>query len=166
MSGRGSRRKPATGADEDWPIRLGFYIHDTSRLRKLVFDAAFKPAGASRAQAAVLSYLQNEDGLTQSDLARRLDLGKVALGSLVDKLEAGGMVERRADDTDRRAKRIALTAKGRRALKDLRTIGEQANEAVLEGLSARDIETTARTLRRMKANLLAILNGDGENTDD
>ena len=113
----------------------------------------------TRAQAWVLSYLWTQDELTQSELAQRLDLGKVALGSLIDKLEAAGMVERRADPSDRRAKRIALTARGRETLVRLRELGAAANEDVLAGISARDIEITARTLKRMKANLIATLDG-------
>lgn len=154
-------RKGADKADaaQDAAFRLGFYIHDASRLRKLVYDAAFRPTGVTRAQAWVLSYLWTQDELTQSELAQRLDLGKVALGSLVDKLEAAGMVERRADPDDRRAKRIALTARGRETLVRLRELGAAANEDVLAGISARDIEITARTLKRMKANLIATLGG-------
>jgi len=155
-----SRKGPGTtSTDQDAAFRLGFYIHDTSRLRKLVYDAAFRPTGVTRAQAWVLSYLWTQDELTQSELAQRLDLGKVALGSLVDKLEAAGMVERRADPDDRRAKRIALTARGREALARLRELGAAANQDVLAGISARDIEITARTLKRMKANLIATLEG-------
>ncbi len=148
------------GDNDDAEFRLGFYIHDTSRLRKLVYDSAFRPAGVTRAQAAVLSYLWREDGMSQSELADRLDLGKVALGSLIDKLEAAGMVERIADAADRRTKRITLTARGRRTFDTLRELGREANEQVLAGLSARDIATTTRTLKRMKANLLGILGGD------
>lgn len=162
MSAKRSGKRDEPDRDENWAIRLGFYIHDTSRLRKLVYDDAFRPAGVTRAQGWVLSYLWNQDEITQSELANRLDLGKVALGSLVEKLEAAGMVERRADPDDRRAKRVALTAKGRRTLKRLRDLGEKANESVLEGLSERDIAVTARSLRRMKANLIAMLNVEQE----
>lgn len=153
-------KRSSSPNDEDAAIRLGFYIHDTSRLRKLVYDAAFRPAGVTRAQAAVLSYLVSDDGMSQSELADRLDIGKVALGSLVDKLEAAGMVERQADDSDRRAKRVRLTKKGRRTLDALRELGAEANEQVLAGLSQRDIATTTRVLRHMKQNLLAILTGE------
>ena len=41
----------------------------------------------------------------------------------------------------------------------LRELGAAANEDVLAGISARDIEITARTLKRMKANLIATLDG-------
>ncbi len=153
---------PTGQRDDDWAIRLGFYIHDASRLRKLVYDKAFQPAGVTRSQAWVLSYLWDNDGLTQSALAERLDLGKVALGSTIDKLEAAGMVERRADSEDRRAKRVLLTTRGRNTLERLRELGADANESVLAGISERDIAITAKTLKRMKSNLLATLNGSAE----
>lgn len=156
-----SERRRRSRASDDAALRLGFYIHDTSRLRKLVYDAAFRPAGVTRAQAAVLSYLWGEDDMSQSQLARRLDLGKVALGSLVDKLELAGMVARAADADDRRAKRITLTAKGRRTFEQLRELGRAANERVLAGLSDDDIVTTTNALRRMKSNLIAILDDEG-----
>jgi MarR family transcriptional regulator for hemolysin len=72
------RAEPGEDAsDEDWAIRLGFYIHDTSRLRRVIYDAALKPAGVTRSQAWVLAYLSRADGMAQSELAAPLDLGKV-----------------------------------------------------------------------------------------
>ena len=71
MSKKSAQQQPA-GIDgsDDLAFRLGFYIHDTSRLRKLLFDAHFKPAGVTRAQASVLSCLWSQDEITQSELAR------------------------------------------------------------------------------------------------
>ena len=117
------------GSDEDWAIRLGFYIHDTSRLRRIIYNAALKPAGVTRSQAWVLAYLSRKDGMAQSDLAGQLDLGKVALGGLVDRLEAAGLVERRADAKDRRMKRIFLTAAGRKVVRKMRSISGQIGRA-------------------------------------
>lgn len=157
-----SAKKQPDGIDgsDDLAFRLGFYIHDTSRLRKLLFDAHFKPTGVTRAQASVLSCLWAQDEITQSELAKKLDLGKVALGSLIDRLEAAGMVERRGDAADRRAKLIVVTAAGRAALSQLRELASTTNDIVLAGLSARDIEITARTLKRMKANVIDALGAD------
>ncbi|MEQ8231644.1 MAG: MarR family transcriptional regulator [Gammaproteobacteria bacterium] len=163
---RARKQAGRPAAEDDAAIRLGFYLHDASRLRKLVYDAAFRPAGVTRAQAWVLSYLWTQDGLTQSELAQRLDLGKVALGSLVDKLEAAGMVKRRADASDRRAKRVLLTARGRATLTRLRELGTEANESVLAGISARDVAVTTRTLKRMKTNLVALLGGAASADDE
>lgn len=161
-----SSKQRSAGIDgyDDLAFRLGFYIHDTSRVRKLLYDAHFKPAGVTRAQASVLSCLWSQDEITQSELAKKLDLGKVALGSLIDRLENAGMVERRGDTHDRRAKLIVVTAAGRAALAQLRDLAATTNDIVLAGLSARDIEITARTLKRMKANVIEALDADAAET--
>ena len=41
-----------------------------------------------------------------------MDVGKVTLGGLIDRLEAGGIVARQADPQDRRAKRVVITPRG------------------------------------------------------
>src|SRR5204862_397702 len=83
-------------------LRLGFLIHDVSRLRRSAFDRCLKPLNVTRSQWWVLAYLSREDGMTQSQLAEELDLGKVAVGGLIDRLEKSGLVRRDADATDRR----------------------------------------------------------------
>jgi len=140
-------------SDEDWAIRLGFAIHDASRLRRVVYDTGLKPAGVTRSQGWVLAYLSREDGQPQSELAAELDLGKVALGGLVDRLEASGMVERKPDAQDRRVKRIFLTSKGRRVATKQRKIARTLNADIMDGVSSQDIRTTARTLHHLIKNL-------------
>ena len=49
------------------------------------------------------------EGLKQSELAEMLDLQPITLTRLVDRLCANGLIERRADPNDRRAKRLYLT---------------------------------------------------------
>lgn len=147
------------GTDEDWAIRLGFYIHDTSRLRRIIYNAALKPAGVTRSQAWVLAYLSRKDGMAQSDLAGQLDLGKVALGGLVDRLEAASLVERRADARDRRVKRIFLTGAGRQVVNKMRSISGPTNAEILAGIAPDDVRATARTLRAIKDNLLKMASG-------
>ncbi len=149
-------------SDEDWAIRLGFYIHDTSRLRRIIFDAALKPAGVTRSQAWVLAYLSRADGRAQSDLAAQLDLGKVALGGLVDRLEAAGLVERRPDASDRRVKRIFLTAAGRRVVNKMRKISGPTNAEIFAGLDPAEVRATAQVLKRVKDNLLRMVNPDDD----
>lgn len=154
------------GTDEDWAIRLGFYIHDTSRLRRVIYDAALKPAGVTRSQAWVLAYLSRTDGMPQSELANQLDLGKVALGGLVDRLESSGLVERRADAEDRRVKRIFLTSHGQQVVTKMRKISGPTNAEILKGISSADVRACAMTLRVIKENLLKMTNGrDPEQLD-
>ena len=59
----------AESYDVDWELRLGFLIHDVSRLRRSAFDRVLKPLNVTRAQWWMLAYLSREDGMTQSQLA-------------------------------------------------------------------------------------------------
>jgi DNA-binding MarR family transcriptional regulator len=145
--------------DDNWDQRLGFLIHDVSRLRRGVFDESMKPLGVTRSQWWVLAHLSRRDGMIQSDLAAALDLGRAALGGLVDRLEAAGLLERRADASDRRAKRVFLSEAGGRLVEVMRVHSDAMSERVLEGLNRRDRLDLARLLVRVKRNLLA-LRGD------
>jgi len=94
-------------------------MHDVSRLRRTIFDDFMKPLNVTRSQWWVLAYLSRHDGMIQSDLANVLELGKAALGSLIDRLEAAGLVRRGADDSDRRAKRVYLSPAGSQLIKEM-----------------------------------------------
>ena len=141
----------------DWELRLGFLIHDVSRLRRSAFDRCMKPMNITRSQWWVLAYLSREDGMTQSKLAEELDLGKVAVGGLIDRLEKVGFVRREADAGDRRVNRIFLEPKAKQLVTRLRKINHQMNAQILAGLEDDKLEHTAKTLAAMKKNLLGYL---------
>ena len=56
------------------------------------------------------------DGMRLTDLARGANITPQAMGELVDELEDLGYVERRPDPTDRRAKLIVLTDRGKQSI--------------------------------------------------
>jgi len=144
----------------DWELRLGFLIHDVSRLRRSAFDRCLKPLSVTRSQWWVLAYLSREDGMTQSQLAEELDLGKVAVGGLIDRLEKSGLVRREADATDRRVNRVFLEPKSKQLVTKMRKVSHRMNEQILAGLTDDRLEATAVTLDAMKRNLLGYLQGD------
>ena len=136
-------------------FRIGFLVHDVSRMRRTLFDAAMRPLGITRSQWWVLSQLSRHtrDGMLQTELARDLDVGKVTVGGLIDRLEAAGYVQRRPDASDRRAKRIVITALGRDVLRDMVAVGQKLNRVILAGLTPEQIEATERALSLMKENI-------------
>ncbi|MGE3774310.1 MAG: MarR family winged helix-turn-helix transcriptional regulator [Gammaproteobacteria bacterium] len=140
-------------------LKLGFLIHDTARLRRLAHDAVLRPNGFTTAQASLMRHLAHEDGQTQSALAEALELGKVALGETVDRLEAAGYVQRRADAADRRAKRVYLTAAGRAALDGLLGLAVRLNADIYDGLDAAELDAATRVLDTVKRNLLRMTRG-------
>ena len=141
----------------DWELRLGFLIHDVSRLRRSAFDRCLKPLSVTRSQWWVLAYLSREDGMTQSQLAEELDLGKVAVGGLIDRLEKSGLVRRDADATDRRVNRVFLEPRSKQLIRRMRKVSHRMNEQILSGLSDDRLGGTATTLDAMKRNLLTYL---------
>ena len=141
----------------DWELRLGFLIHDVSRLRRSAFDRCLKPLSVTRSQWWVLAYLSREDGMTQSQLAIELDLGKVAVGGLIDRLEKSGLVRREADASDRRVNRVFLEPKSKQLITRMRKVSHKLNTQILAGLADRELETTALTLDAMKRNILRYL---------
>jgi MarR family transcriptional regulator, transcriptional regulator for hemolysin len=150
----------------DRETRFAFLIHDVSRLRRVMFDRIVRELGTSRSQWWVLAFLSRDDGSPQTNLADELDVGKVALGGLIDRLAEAGMVERRPDPVDRRVKRVYLTREGRKLVSQNKELDKRVNETVLQGVSEADFEVTMRTLDRMKTNLLAALEGYGSTEEE
>ena len=68
-------------------FRIGFLVHDVSRLRQVVFDQAMKPYGVTRAQWWALAQLTRHDpkgGMTQAELARRMRTSRAVVHRLLD----------------------------------------------------------------------------------
>jgi DNA-binding MarR family transcriptional regulator len=153
--------------DLNWELRLGFLVHDVSRLRRRVVDRALKPLGVTRSQWWVLAFLSRSDGMSQVALADELDIGKVALGQLIDRLEKTGFVVRRPDEADRRVKRIHLTKRSHVLIARIRDNVRVTEKEILEKIDADDLKATVRALRSMKENLLTIIGqaDEVENSD-
>lgn len=141
----------------DWELRLGYLIHDVSRLRRTLFDRWLSPLGITRSQWWVLAFLSRRDGRPQTELAEELEIGKVALGALIDRLEESGFVERRSDPNDRRLKRVFLTKTGSRMIETLRNKNATFNQRILMNIPRDSMDVTGQTLHAIKHNILNAL---------
>src|SRR3984893_15513918 len=142
-------------AKEDHPFRLGFLIHDVSRLRRTVVDKALRPMGVTRSQWWVLANLSrhNGDGMMQTELAKVMDVGKVTLGGLIDRLEITGLVKRQGDPEDRRAKLVVMTPRGLKLLFEIQAIAKSVNARIMSGIPSSDIRQAEAVLHTMKRQL-------------
>jgi DNA-binding MarR family transcriptional regulator len=149
--------------DEPHPERnFGFLVHDIARLMRVAYDRRARGLGLTRSQWWVLNHLYFNQGITQSALADVLDIERPTLGRLLDRLEAKGWVERRADASDRRVKRIYLTGEVKDLMRALRQIAAGLRVAALNGIDEGERRQLLDTLRLIKANLLRInANGSG-----
>src|SRR5438876_10666331 len=110
---------------------FAFLVNDVARLMRTYADQRARQFGMTRAQWAVLARLEHHEGLKQSELAEMLDLQPITLTRLVDRLCASGLIERRADPNDRRAKQLYLTAAARPLIDRIATHVEDLAETVL-----------------------------------
>lgn len=151
--------------DLNTSLRFGFLIHDVSRLRRVVVDRALKPLGITRSQWWVLAFLSRRDGMTQTALAADLDLTKVAIGGLLDRMEAAGFVERRADQSDGRARRVYLTRAGAKMVTAIRDSVESIELEILSRVPEDALNQAAETLRALKDTLLEMAGAEAEDTE-
>src|SRR5919108_4925012 len=75
--------------------------------------------GFTAVQYVLLALLNTKDGITQQELTRRASSDPNTVRATLLLLERDGMVVRRSHKTDRRARRILLTDKGRRTFSKL-----------------------------------------------
>jgi len=140
-------------------------FHDIARFRSQLLDRLLRPHGLTMSQAWVLAHLFWEDGLTQAEIAKRMEVGAVTLGGLVDRLEARGVVERRDDPGDRRAKRVYLTDDAEALLRVMNQCTAEIDRAAFAGLSAEEIDAMNAGLSKVRENLLAGLTVNAAGSD-
>lgn len=146
----------------DSSLRFGFLIHDVSRLRRIVVDRALKPLGLTRSQWWVLAFLSRRDGMTQTALAADLDLTKVAIGGLIDRMETSGFVERRSDKRDARARRVYLTRAGQKLVSTIRESVDAVEADILTSVNEDELDAAAIVLVKIKNRLLEMVGGEAE----
>jgi MarR family transcriptional regulator for hemolysin len=136
---------------------LLFLISDVGRLLRTYADQKARLHGMTRAQWAVLLRLERREGLKQSELAEALDIQPITLTRLVDRLCANGLVERRADPNDRRAKQLYLTAAARPLIDRIADRIEELSETVLDGIAPAEVDLILSTLGLARESLKAAI---------
>ena len=142
-----------------YPINreFGFILNDVARLLRTYADYKAAQFGITRAQWAVLVRLERSEGLNQTELADMLDLQPITLTRLLDKLSDSGLIERRPDPGDRRAKRLFLTPAARPLLKRPAELGEETMTSTLAGIDPESIEKMVSQLALVKENLRRLI---------
>jgi DNA-binding MarR family transcriptional regulator len=103
--------------------------------------------GLTPALFAILNVVGAKEGVIQQEVGTALGIDRSTMVSLIDQLEEAGLAERRPSATDRRAREIAITAKGRRLLQRSRRMIGETEEEVLAGLTVPQRSELKRLLR-------------------
>jgi DNA-binding MarR family transcriptional regulator len=134
----------------DFQRDLMFLLHDVARLMRIDADKRARAHGMTRAQWAILIWLERQSGLSQKELAEILEVEPITVARLIDRLEARGMVERRPDPKDRRIWRLHLCPPAHSVLREIDRQRAQMRALVTEGLDHATLETMTEALLTMK----------------
>lgn len=132
---------------EQFPFAL---VRLTRRWRKLL-DEQLKDLGVTQARWSTLVYLhRGGQGVTQRELANLMAIENPTLVRLLDGLESQKLIERRACELDRRARRLFLTEEGERFMQELNRRASALRQQLLNGVSEQELEFCLRVFRRVQ----------------
>ncbi len=137
--------------------RFGFRLVTLARHWRRVIDRELARSGLTDASWAPLIHLdEGGDDISQSELAERVGLDGSSLVRLIDLLEQRGLVERRVDPADRRARRILLTGPGRAEIAALRERLLRIETAMLAPLDDTALDRLAADFDRVASGIRAV----------
>lgn len=149
-----AKKKKKASRRFDWDRGIGFLVADIARLMTTQYNRSAKPVGLTQAQWRVIIHLHRQDGLTQSELANLLTVGKVSAGGLVDRLEQSGWVERRTNEQDGRSNRVFLTRKGHEVDREMIAAGTKLEKEATAVLTVDERLQLESLLRAVRTNLI------------
>ncbi len=129
---------------------FGALVSQTARRWRRAVDRRLQPFGLTEATWLPLIRLARAPKpMRQKELAASLSLDNSSVVRLLDGLETAGLIERREEPDDRRAKAIVLTSAGRKTVDRVEKVAREVRDEALADLSDREVETTSRVLEHI-----------------
>lgn len=140
------------------PDSFGFIVNDLSRLLLAEMDRRTGETGImlTSGERRALAHAARAGAVRQNVLAERMGLEAMTLSAYLDRLEAAGLVERRADPTDRRAKIVHLTRTADSILKAMMPISAALHADASREIPEKDWKRLLEQLKQVRDTLTAI----------
>jgi len=139
-------------------LRVESTLMATARLVREAFDARLVPLDLNLTQASLIGYIAEFGATTQTLLADRLGIGRASIGTVIDRLEQRGLVERHPDPADRRVWRVDVTDAGRTIATQIRDIDEVLRAELRRGIGREERQALSWVLTRLQQNLQSAIN--------
>lgn len=107
----------------------------------------------TRSQWIALYYIENNNMITQKQLADKMSLKEPSVVRLLDKMELYGWVNRISSNDDKRMKFLMLTDSGREIETAMLDVAEKFKSDVLNDISHEDLDVFKSTLNKMLINI-------------
>lgn len=135
-------------------LRVESTLMATAGMMRDTYDRALEPLGLNLTDASLLSYVVETGPLKQTLIADHLGIGRAAAGNVIDRLQKRGLVERQADDNDRRVWLVAPTATGKELAAEVTVIDIGLRHDLRLGIDRHERQMLATLLVRLQRNML------------
>jgi DNA-binding MarR family transcriptional regulator len=132
---------------------VGFTLSSLGYAVSRRFRATLAPLGLEPREFALLRTIAPQQGASQQAIGEQLQIPPSRMVAFVDALERRGLVERRPNPADRRARALYLTGKGRKLLARAFALATELEAHLCSGLSASEREDLLDALQRVGARL-------------
>ena len=123
------------------------------KLRRNKSNILLSDAGIHGGQDILLYYLSIEDGQTVSALVEKMCIQHATISTMIDRMQASGMIKKVKDNTDKRTSRVFITEQGQEAYKQIAKIWKIMETTVIKGLDTNQQKTLNELLQIVLKNL-------------
>lgn len=135
----------------DGTEQIGRLLTSLTRQWRSILDARLAPLGMSQARwQCLLNLSRAGTHLSQVELAERMGITPPSLVKLLDRLEEDGWISRCPEPGDRRAKRVALTAKAQDMVRHIEAEASHLREEILAGTTVAERKNFLAMLLRLE----------------
>jgi len=134
----------------------GFLLKEVTRRYVLRFEQRAREIALTLPQCKALVRLEENEGVSQARLAELAEVDAMTMVRILDRMEADGVLERRPDPADRRARCLFLTPKAKPLLNEIWRLSEATRAELFAGMARSEREAFIAALERMYDNLLAL----------
>lgn len=130
---------------------MSLHLQRAARRVSRTYDEALRPAGLTNGQFSLMTMLSRPDPPTIGALAAGLAMDRTTLTALLKPLDRRGLVRVTRGETDRRERRLELTAEGQRVLEQAYPLWRRVQEMTLAAAALDDPDALRRDLRTLSA---------------
>src|SRR3954470_14890186 len=128
---------------------LGYQIGLLSRLFDRRLQEVLREQGVAPGQFAPLVMLFEQDGLTQAELCRRINVEQPTMANTLQRMERDGLIKRKEDAADKRRVLVYLTPRAREMQAKVMESARAVSNQTVAGLSVGDQDDMFRLVARM-----------------
>ena len=130
-----------------------FWINHGSRAIMRRFEEKLRPLGFGMAYLPVAIAIETHGPMQQKDLLDHARVEQPTMTSLLARMERDGLIVRKADPSDARARLVSLTPRAKGVITRVKRAMSDVVESALAGIDAKEQAVLMKTLQKIVTNL-------------